>query len=229
MWGGVVCLEPGGWGWFPRSFPRSPCTLLIPHVVATGTSPTRSWPAAGLVPTRGSPRLVTMSVVYRNKARLRSREAVPICLVSARSLDLLCRLPANKQQQKQMRSVAARWVRRPRPRQAPGVSVTRWHSWTAAGQQAPRSAQTPPSRELRVGAICAGSPGPSRFSASLPAGLLPGSVLPDPRGSAGEVQGWCHEEVRAAPCCCRRARLAIRSLLSSTRDSARVFFRDCSG
>lgn len=111
MWGGVVCLEPGGWGWFPRSFPwaqrvlggpvagpharccPSPCTLLIPHVVATGTSPTRSWPAAGLVPTRGSPRLVTMSVVYRNKARLRSREAVPICLVSARSLDLLCSSP----------------------------------------------------------------------------------------------------------------------------------------
>lgn len=161
MWGGVVCLEPGGWGWFPRSFPwaqhglggpvagpharccPSPCTPLIPHVVATGTSPTRSWPAAGLVPTRGRPRLVTMSVVYRNKARLRSREAVPICLVSARSLDLLCRLPANKQQQKQMRSVAARWVCRPRPHQAPGVSVTRWHSWTAAGQQAPRSAQTP--------------------------------------------------------------------------------------
>lgn len=100
------------------------------------------------------------------------------------------------------------------------------HCRSAGATLSPNAA---PSRELRVGAICAGSPGPSRFSASLLAGLLPGSVLPDPRGSAGEVQGWCHEEVRAAPCCCRRARLAIRSLLSSTRDSARVFFRDCSG
>lgn len=116
----VGAARPGGAVAGPRARRcPSPCTLLIPHMVATGTSPTRSWPVAGLVPTRGSPRLVTMSVVYRNKARLWSREDVPICLVSVCSLDLLCRLPANKQQQMQMRSAAARWVRRPQPRQVP--------------------------------------------------------------------------------------------------------------
>lgn len=106
----VSSLAPGG-GFHARSHGRSAplgggrwqdpsrCALLLPHAVATGTSPTRSWPAAGLAPKRGSHRLVTMSVVYRNKARLGSREDVHICLVSVRPLDLLRRLPANEQRQ----------------------------------------------------------------------------------------------------------------------------------